>query len=209
MIARKIVLKFIHDLSNKLMQLEGRLALFRLNPQNVGEQGLAEVEGVAAETSSMLRNFRELVANNTEGNPLMELTYISDANLEEKEASDVLNEIERSAIEYNEINQISGYLLYRDGQFLQRLEGRQYALEKVYLRIACDKRHRNLTVLSNSVIEERAFKVWRQLSTLYVDGEDDFAKVIDQIRDTHTSSLSASESLTLVSFISHRIGSCE
>lgn len=206
MLARKILLKFIHDLSNKLMQLEGRLALFRIDQQSVNDKSLVDIEQVAEDTTSMLRSFRDKVSGHTDDDPLMELTYISDANIPDENALEALNNIELAAMSYNELNQISGYLLYCNGQFIQRIEGRRQGLERLYVRIACDKRHRNLTLLSFSPIEEYAFKVWRQLSTLVIEDDDEFAGVVDQVRQTETLSLSASQSLTLINYISERLG---
>jgi hypothetical protein len=51
-------------------------------------------------------------------------------------------------------------LLYRDGDFLQVLEGEEQAVRKACERIYDDKRHNTNLELDQSDIEERDFGQW-------------------------------------------------
>lgn len=55
---------------------------------------------------------------------------------------------------------ISGVLVYRDGDFLQVLEGPEAAVRRTYARIAADARHGGVIVLDESEIAERNFGDW-------------------------------------------------
>ena len=68
----------------------------------------------------------------------------------------------------NTQRQIVGGLLFGDGCFLQCLEGEAQAVQALYMKIAADPRHRDVTVLSQRPIVERSFSAW---SMKYVPGE--------------------------------------
>lgn len=55
---------------------------------------------------------------------------------------------------------LSGMLLYRDGDFLQVLEGQEDAVRATYERISRDPRHRRIMVLDESEVGERSFAEW-------------------------------------------------
>lgn len=55
---------------------------------------------------------------------------------------------------------VSGVLLYRDGDFLQVLEGPEAAVRRTYERIARDPRHGGVIVLDESEIAQRNFGDW-------------------------------------------------
>lgn len=55
---------------------------------------------------------------------------------------------------------LSGMLLYRDGDFLQVLEGPEDKVREAYARIARDSRHGGIMLLDESQISERAFTDW-------------------------------------------------
>lgn len=55
---------------------------------------------------------------------------------------------------------VSGVLLYRDGDFLQVLEGPEAAVRRTYERIARDQRHGGVIVLDESEISQRNFGDW-------------------------------------------------
>ncbi len=56
---------------------------------------------------------------------------------------------------------ITGMLLYHDQSFLQVLEGEEPGLSLCFDRIARDRRHRNLIVLSRDAVAARAFGAWQ------------------------------------------------
>ena len=55
---------------------------------------------------------------------------------------------------------ISGILVFDTRSFLQCLEGSREDVSDTYNRIAADSRHRNVTVLAFTDIDERAFPDW-------------------------------------------------
>lgn len=55
---------------------------------------------------------------------------------------------------------ISGMLLYRDGDFLQLLEGPEDKVRAAFERIGRDNRHGRVMVLDESTIEAPAFGDW-------------------------------------------------
>jgi hypothetical protein len=60
----------------------------------------------------------------------------------------------------NTANGITGVLCFSGGIFLQLLEGGRQQVNALYNRIAADKRHRDVVLLSYEEIGERRFAGW-------------------------------------------------
>ncbi len=60
----------------------------------------------------------------------------------------------------NEAAGVTGMLLYKDGNFLQLLEGEKADVQGVYERIRRDPRHENILVLLQESPEAREFAGW-------------------------------------------------
>lgn len=60
----------------------------------------------------------------------------------------------------NEHCGLTGMLLYRDGNFLQVLEGPEAEVESTLLRIKSDPRHRGIMVMQKKAIQTRSFSEW-------------------------------------------------
>jgi hypothetical protein len=60
----------------------------------------------------------------------------------------------------NERLGVTGMLLYRDGNFLQVLEGPASVVDSLIQRIRRDPRHAGVIVVSRKNIEERQFQEW-------------------------------------------------
>ena len=71
-----------------------------------------------------------------------------------------LSAILESARRHNEKTGITGMLFYRDGRFLQVLEGESDLVMATYERIVKDARHNELVLLLRDEIEQRDFKDW-------------------------------------------------
>ena len=71
-----------------------------------------------------------------------------------------LLELLRSSRERNQRVDITGLLLYHEGNLLQVLEGPPADLLATFERIMVDPRHTGLIVLSKKTIEERQFAGW-------------------------------------------------
>jgi len=62
--------------------------------------------------------------------------------------------------EKNHRLRITGMLLYKDGNFMQLLEGEEAVVRELYATIASDPRHCNVTVISEETHPERLFPAW-------------------------------------------------
>lgn len=74
----------------------------------------------------------------------------------EKELTDVL---EISNINNSHCN-VTGLLLYSEGNFIQLLEGEKQDVITTFNRISEDKRHKGITIIASGAIEHRNFPEW-------------------------------------------------
>src|SRR4051812_19629690 len=89
---------------------------------------------------------------------LFHLVYVSSAVSAFSEA-DLVKLLERSRTK-NQAAGLSGMLLYRDGNFMQLLEGDAQAVHDVHALIGRDPRHHGLITLLKGPIEKRVFSEW-------------------------------------------------
>ena len=89
---------------------------------------------------------------------LISLVYFSFAT--RKMTEDDLKDILRVARENNEKLGVTGMLLYRDGFFMQALEGEASTIVALYDKIRQDPRHTNATAMEMFPIQERTFINW-------------------------------------------------
>ena len=91
--------------------------------------------------------------------------------------TDELREFVDVCIKNNAEINVTGMLLYVNGNFLQLLEGRQEDVKALfYDRIALDKRHSGAFVLWQSEVSERVFPDWAMgLKTVDPEKNDDIA----------------------------------
>lgn len=87
----------------------------------------------------------------------LQLIYVSDL-VDKNEAE--LAPILESAVRHNRDDGITGMLLYSGGNLMQVLEGAPAQVRATYERISHDRRHRNLTVLTEEEVPERHFPTW-------------------------------------------------
>jgi hypothetical protein len=55
---------------------------------------------------------------------------------------------------------VTGMLLYRDGDFMQVLEGEEDAVREIYRSIVADRRHSGILVLDDTPVPDREFAGW-------------------------------------------------
>ncbi|MEP7294426.1 MAG: BLUF domain-containing protein [Chloroflexota bacterium] len=67
----------------------------------------------------------------------------------------------QKAREKNSRLNVTGMLLYRDGNFLQVLEGEAETVEGLYETISKDPRHRSVLTFMKRTIPEREFSEWQ------------------------------------------------
>ena len=60
----------------------------------------------------------------------------------------------------NDSLDVTGMLLYENGDFLQVLEGEEEVIESLYRLIACDSRHMKVVKIAAEAIAERQFEDW-------------------------------------------------
>ena len=89
---------------------------------------------------------------------LFELIYHSQAveGLDNSEHKKIL----ATARKFNEVNDVTGCLLFHKGQFLQILEGEFETINALYAKIKKDKRHTDDITLHMKEIEGRIFDKW-------------------------------------------------
>lgn len=86
------------------------------------------------------------------------LVYVSSAThmMSKQELLDLLEVARRNNTRLG----ITGMLLYRDGNFIQLLEGEPEAVQRIYATIAVDPRHFGTMVLLDETADERLFGEW-------------------------------------------------
>lgn len=89
---------------------------------------------------------------------LRSLTYVSSAAAKLSTA-DLLSILQASRRNNTAIG-VTGLLLYKDGNFMQVLEGEEEAVQTTHLRIARDPRHHGLITLLDAPVERRSFEDW-------------------------------------------------
>ena len=60
----------------------------------------------------------------------------------------------------NERAGVTGMLLYKDGKFLQVLEGEERVVQALATMISCDPRHHQMVTLLEGLVAEREFAEW-------------------------------------------------
>jgi hypothetical protein len=91
-------------------------------------------------------------------NQLFRMAYVSTASksFDSAELREMLKESNRR----NKEAGITGILLYKDGQFMQVLEGPGQAVAETFSRISKDPRHHGIMVLLKGAVQERRFPDW-------------------------------------------------
>lgn len=114
--------------------------------------------------------------------PLFTLVYSSTVSGEEP-SKQVLLDILAASRRNNPKNGITGMLLYKDGTFLQVLEGERDKVESLYKHIERDGRHRSLLTLLSENIAERSFGEWsmafRDVSAPELANKEGFADFLN------------------------------
>jgi len=86
------------------------------------------------------------------------LLYVSSAS--KPFSADELTALLKSSRENNSRLDISGMLLYKDGNFMQLLEGEEAAVSGLYAKIVQDLRHKGPITLLRGPTPERSFAEW-------------------------------------------------
>jgi hypothetical protein len=200
---KSILRKFIHDLSNKIMILEGYITLINIKPEFDLKLMISKLEENLVSVAHILENMRRYVKQESDETGLISLVYSSkvreymaDTTLESE-----LEKIDMSSVSNNTENNVTGYLLYMDGNFIQYLEGSPQDVKTLYLKISLDPRHHSITLLSHEKITERSFKKWSKLYRMNFNNHSHIYNILNSIVDEKQRLLSKTESLALVNFV--------
>lgn len=119
---------------------------------------------------------------------MISLVYVSRATdlLDDDALEAILHDARRRNTEVG----ITGILVYRDGRFVQLLEGPADAVDETLDRIRGDRRHQDVVELDRNVTETRWFPDW---SMAYEPLSDDSVRDVPWFRDYFTSTDRLSE----------------
>lgn len=71
-----------------------------------------------------------------------------------------LSDIVRVSSKHNPESKITGIISYREGQYLQVLEGPHAEVDKLMAKIASDPRHEDIWIFLDQNVTERSFNTW-------------------------------------------------
>jgi len=86
------------------------------------------------------------------------------------------SEIFRVARKNNAQANITGALSYRNGHYIQILEGEELAVDQLFSKISNDRRHTEITVLINQSIVKRSFPDWDMKLPQSVNRDPEFIR---------------------------------
>jgi Sensors of blue-light using FAD len=89
---------------------------------------------------------------------MISLVYVSSAV--EIMTNNELRELLEISRANNQKLGITGMMLYKDGNFMQALEGPDDAVRNLYKKVSADRRHRNIFKVFEKNIETREFGEW-------------------------------------------------
>lgn len=91
---------------------------------------------------------------------LFRIVYVSEATGSVGSSLMALIDIIGVSEQNNRRDHLTGVLMRHEGRFLQILEGARSDLNRVMARVAKDRRHDNLGILSDQPISQRLFPDW-------------------------------------------------
>ena len=112
--------------------------------------------------------------------PLTSIVYVSSGRSQHQ--ANVMEILRVSRLNNTRLN-ITGMLAYKDGNFLQVLEGQDPILGRVIEKIGRDDRHSGMIVLAKTHIEKRLFPDWsmafRELKDLPAEDASAYSPFMD------------------------------
>ncbi|WP_328189553.1 BLUF domain-containing protein [Marinobacter sp. OP 3.4] len=94
----------------------------------------------------------------TSGDELVSVVYVSKARADV--GDDALRDILTESRANNAESGVTGVLLYRDGRFVQVLEGPRDSVASLVATITADPRHDDIRIVLDEPIDERQFGEW-------------------------------------------------
>lgn len=111
-------------------------------------------------------------------NPIRQVLYISKTTRAMPEAE--LHEIASRARAKNELEGITGALLFVEDSFVQVIEGKDAVIEKLLAALRADTRHRDITILMDRNVPSRDFQNWSM--GMITISEEKKAEVVTEIQ---------------------------
>ncbi len=116
-----------------------------------------------------------------ESKPLHNVMYVSSAtSLLNQEELDLL--VRKSQLK-NAHFDVTGCLIYHDGNILQYLEGTKSSVDFIYGSIVLDSRHTGIQRLCYGPVAQRSFKDWRMALKDVPDTEYDYTSLYTLFED--------------------------
>ena len=112
------------------------------------------------------------------------------------------HELHNDAMTRNAAFEITGLLIYVEGQFVQLLEGPRKRVLDLFQRIQTDSRHYDVSLIAESAVTKRAFDAWSMALCEFeeeaVDAQSQIRTAIAEARELGTlTPLTALESILL------------
>lgn len=118
---------------------------------------------------------------------LISMVYLSAAS--HLMSADELLEILHIARRNNSERNVTGMLLYRNGYFMQALEGEKEDVYAIFEKIATDDRHHHVLTIYNEEIEQREFSEWtmgfNNLDGVALNPDDGYTPFLDEPYETN------------------------
>ncbi|MDE1891679.1 MAG: EAL domain-containing protein [Betaproteobacteria bacterium] len=123
------------------------------------------IQGYFFHKPLMINDFTKVVSNQLLITTSAETTLLLYALIYVSKASQTMTKTELMTLQKQTINNnldsgISGCLLYREGEFMQLIEGQRQQVLALYDRIKSDPRHIDCKIILESPVTNRAFRDW-------------------------------------------------
>jgi hypothetical protein len=120
----------------------------------------------------------------TTDSEILTLAYFSSSKIAWTESD--LTELLRISRVNNQKVDVSGFLIFADGSFLQWLEGPAEGLEYIFTKISQDKRHSQLSLIYKGSLGDRYFSKWSMAFIPQVEIDDDLHSNFMDLRALRT-----------------------
>ena len=100
----------------------------------------------------------------------------------------------------NAKSNITGFLIYKSGYFLQYIEGSAHAISYLINKVVLDERHQIVYKLSKPVVSERKFDQWgmKLLNNSFIDALSVENFILEQVKYNHLTNTKNQETASLV-----------
>jgi len=197
--------RWLHQVANQVMGLNGVLTLLRIGKLSFDREQLEKLEHNAAALMQLIEEARtEMVKASSKLNDgnAYEITYLSRLqDVFTSTSQHVVADIREVSQRNNSEQGITGCLLYFRGYFLQRLEGPEHALLRLLGKIMLDPRHAQVTLLSSGPLTMRSHRRWQAMQCTSVQDDDELAAMLQQLITRSHHQLGSAESQALVNLM--------